>query len=84
MPTDDRDDAPGRTPKVAEFIHEAFYSKNRQARNKPPPDELSRLTVGQYRNVLASLIGSFRNPGGGWGRLRGAQGGISTPVTFRR
>lgn len=46
--------------KVAAFIHESFYSPIAQARNKPPRIELARLTVRQYRQSLADLIGSFR------------------------
>ena len=34
--------------KVSAYIYEAFYSKEAQARNKPPRLELSRLTVRQY------------------------------------
>ncbi len=45
---------------VSVFIHEAFYSAAAQARNKPARVELSRLTVKQYRQTLAELIGSFR------------------------
>ncbi len=48
--------------KVAEFISESFYSATAQARNKPARIELSRLTVRQYRNAIADLIGSFRSP----------------------
>jgi hypothetical protein len=47
---------------VAAFIHDAFYSKIAQARNKPPRIDLARLTVRQYRNVVADLIGSFKEP----------------------
>jgi hypothetical protein len=46
--------------KVAAYIYEAFYSKEAQARNKPARIELSRLTVRQYRNAVADLIGTFR------------------------
>ena len=46
--------------KVARYIYDAFYSPIAQARNKPARVELSRLTVGQYRNALADLVGSFR------------------------
>jgi cytochrome c553 len=46
--------------KVAVYIYEAFYSKTAQARNKPPRIELSRLTVRQYRQTAADLIGTFR------------------------
>jgi cytochrome c553 len=46
--------------KVAVYIHDAFYSKVAQERNRPPRIELARLTVRQYREALADLIGSFR------------------------
>jgi hypothetical protein len=48
--------------KVAVYIYEAFYSKTAQERNKPPRIELSRLTVRQYRQAAADLIGTFRGP----------------------
>lgn len=48
---------------VAKYIHETFYSSTAQARNKPARVELSRLTVRQYRNSVADLIGWFRSPG---------------------
>lgn len=48
--------------RVAVYIYEAFYSKTAQARNKPPRIELSRLTVRQYRQAGADLIGTFRGP----------------------
>lgn len=45
---------------VATFIYNAFYSPAAQVRNKPARVELSRLTVRQYRQTVADLIGSFR------------------------
>jgi len=48
--------------KVADYIYNAFYSRAAQARNKPPRIELARLTIGQYRNAIADLIASFREP----------------------
>ena len=66
------EDAPGEcvgedAEKVAAYIYDAFYSKAAQARNKfqPPRIELSRLTVRQYRNAVADLVGSFRAPAAG-------------------
>ncbi|RLT04375.1 MAG: DUF1592 domain-containing protein [Planctomycetota bacterium] len=56
--------------KVSQFIHDTFYSPTAQARNKPVRVELSRLTVRQYRNAVADLIGSFR----GSGKLDGQAG----------
>jgi hypothetical protein len=46
--------------KVAGYIYDAFYSKTAQVRNRPPRLELSRLTVRQYRQSVADLIGTFR------------------------
>ncbi len=63
MPEDDPGTCVGEdADKVAAYIHEAFYSKTAQARVKPARIELSRLTVRQYRNAVADLIGSFREP----------------------
>jgi len=61
MPEDDPDklDAAG-SKKVAEFIFDKFYSPAAQARIKPPRVELSHLTIRQYRNAIADVIGSFR------------------------
>jgi len=49
---------------VAAYIYDGFYSKIAQARNKPARVELSRLTVAQYRNAVADVIGSLRAQGG--------------------
>ena len=45
---------------VAAYIHDAFYSPDAQARLHPQRVALSHLTVGQYRNAVADLIGGFR------------------------
>ena len=75
MPEDDpeslsREDA----AKVAEYIHDAFYSRIAQARAKPARIELSRLTVRQYRNAVADLIGGFRPNVPDWGAEHGLKG----------
>jgi hypothetical protein len=63
MPDDDPGTCVGEeADKVAAYVYEAFYSRTAQARNKPPRIELSRLTVRQFQNSLADLIGSFRSP----------------------
>jgi hypothetical protein len=63
MPKDSEQKCTGEeAQKVAVYIYEAFYSKIAQARNKPPRIELSRLTVRQYRQTAADLIGAFRSP----------------------
>jgi hypothetical protein len=59
--------------KVAVYLYDAFYSPLAQARNKPARIELSRLTVRQYRNAVADLVGSFRTPGR-WVEQRGLRG----------
>jgi hypothetical protein len=48
--------------KVSAYIYDAFYSRAAQARNKPPRIELARLTVGQFRNSIADLMASFKEP----------------------
>lgn len=60
------DDDPGSCTddeyrKVAAYIHDAFYSPDAQARLHPPRVALAHLTVGQYRNSVADLIGTFRS-----------------------
>ncbi|MGE9267513.1 MAG: DUF1588 domain-containing protein [Verrucomicrobiales bacterium] len=45
---------------VAQYIHEAFYSPEAQARLNPPRVELLRLTEHQYRHALTDLVASFR------------------------
>lgn len=75
MPEDDPDklDA-AQSADVAAFIYDAFYSPSAQARNKPARVELSRLTVTQYRNAVADLIGSFRPAPPRWDDTRGLRG----------
>lgn len=62
MPEDEPETCVGEdAEKVAAYIYGAFYSPAAQALTKPVRVELSRLTVRQYRNTIADLIGSFRN-----------------------
>lgn len=58
---------------ISKFVYETYYSKAARIRNAPPRIELSRLTVRQYRNAVADLIGSFRNAPQ-WGEIRGLRG----------
>lgn len=58
---------------VSAYVHEAFYSKLARERNRPARIELARLTVRQYRQALADLVGSFRPPSQ-WGERRGLRG----------
>lgn len=45
---------------AADYIHKAFYSAEARARNHPPRIELAHLTVRQYRESIADLLGSLR------------------------
>lgn len=45
---------------VAAYLHAAFYSPAARGDEPQPRIELSRLTVRQYEESLADLIGSFR------------------------
>jgi mono/diheme cytochrome c family protein len=84
MPDDDPGACVGDDArKVAEYIYEAFYSKTAQARNQPARIELSRLTVRQYQNTIADLIGSFREQGK-WGGPKGLHGEYFKSQRFRR
>ena len=60
---------------VSAYIYDAFYSKAAQTRNpmRLARIELSRLTVRQYRNAVADLVGSFRRMPG-WDDRRGLEG----------
>lgn len=55
---------------IASHMHAGFYSNIARERARPARIDLSRLTVRQYRNTVADLIGSFRNPSQ-WGNERG-------------
>lgn len=45
--------------KVAQFMFDAFYSPIAQERNRPARVSLARLTVSQYRNAVADLVGNY-------------------------
>ena len=45
---------------VAVHVHAGFYSKLAREKNRPARIELARLTVRQYRQAVADLVGSFR------------------------
>jgi hypothetical protein len=63
MPEDTEEKLPlAEAHEVAAYIYEAFYSPEARERNRPARVELSRLTVRQYHNAVADLIGSFREP----------------------
>jgi hypothetical protein len=63
----------GEAKAVAGYIYDAFYSRLARDRNRPARIELARLTVRQYRNAVADLVGSFHGPAK-WGEQRGLKG----------
>ena len=68
--------------KVAAYAYDAFYSPDAQAKVDPPRVGLARLTVRQYRNTVADLIGSFR-PATQPDDRRGLRGEYFTGRDFR-
>lgn len=68
---------------VAAFIYDAFYSPIAQARNRPARVELSRLTVRQYQNTVADLLGSFVG-NGRWDQERGLNAEYFNQRRFNR
>jgi hypothetical protein len=84
MPDDDPGSCVGDdAQKVAAYIHDAFYSKTAQARNRPARIDLARLTVRQYQTTLADLIGSFR-ASSKWEGAKGLHGEYYKSQRFRR
>ncbi|QEL13441.1 DUF1592 domain-containing protein [Limnoglobus roseus] len=62
--------------KIAAYTYDAFYSTAAREKNKPVRIELARLTVPQYKNALADILGSFRggNNNTTWDAKRGLKG----------
>jgi hypothetical protein len=84
------EDAPGEcvgadADRVAAYIHESFYSRSAPGRTRfqAPRIELSRLTVRQYKNTVADLIGSFQSAGR-WDEQRGLKAEYSGRSRRRR
>ena len=76
MPEDDPDKSSAEDAKlVAAYIYDAFYSPAAQARLSPPQKDLARLTIGQFRNSVMDVIGSFRM-GPGFDRPVNAEQGL--------
>ncbi len=65
---------------VAAYIFDAFYSPAAQLRNSPVREDLSRLTVEQYQNSVADLIGRFQ---GGFDRPMGKARGLKARYSGR-
>ena len=90
MPEDDPGSlSPADATAAAKYIHQAFYSAEARARNHPPRIELAHLTVRQYRESVADLLGSLRGStstttsGGLAGSYRGLPDGDTTNVSAK-
>lgn len=68
---------------IAKWMHERFYSKIARERVKPARIDLTRLTVRQYRNSVADLVGSFRQPLT-WSAERGLKGEYYSTRRFQK
>lgn len=83
MPQDEAEKCIGEEAKqVAGYIFDTFYSESDRARHQPPRIELARLTVRQYLNSTADLIGSFSRDGQ-WDDKRGLKGSYYNARNFR-
>ena len=72
MPEDDAESCVGdEAVAVAKHVYDSFYSPLAQARIRPARRDLQRLTVRQYRQSLADLLGEFR-----WRREFGDKRGL--------
>src|SRR5690606_26120469 len=60
MPEEDPDQCKGEDAQlVAEYIFHAFYSPEARTRMNPPKIDFARMTVRQYQNAVADLLGTF-------------------------
>ena len=66
---------------VAAYIFDAFYSAEAQARNNPARESLARLTVAQYQNSVADLIGRFQP---GFDRPPGIERGLTARYSGKK
>ncbi len=81
MPEDKEGTCTGKdADDVAAYIFDAFYSPTAQLRNHPVREDLSRLTVEQYQNSVADLIGRFQ---GGFDRPFGKTHGLKARYSGR-
>lgn len=75
MPEDNVGACVGEDAKqVAAYIYDTFYSPDAQARNRPVVKDFARLTIDQYRNSVADLLGRFR---GGFDKPPGEVRGLN-------
>ncbi len=60
------EDKPGTLPAkeidvVSHYVYDTLYSPLARERNRPARIELARLTVAQYRNAVADIVGGFQS-----------------------
>ncbi len=60
--------------KIAQHCFDAFYSAAARERTNPVRIELARLTIPQYKNALADIVGHFRNGNTRWDDKHGLKG----------
>lgn len=60
--------------KISQYVYDNFYSIAAREKNKPVRVELARLTVPQYKNAVADIVGSFRGSNTKWEDKRGLKG----------
>lgn len=83
MPEDDPGTCRGEDARqVARYVYDAFYSPVAQARNQPARIELARLTVRQYQQTVADLVGRFRW-NNSWDEGRGLKAEYFKSKSFR-
>ncbi len=70
--------------RVAAYMHGAFYSPEAYARVRPPRIDLAHLTVAQFENSVADLVGGFRAPSPAQAGPHGLQAEIFDGRDFRR
>lgn len=64
----------GDATKISQFVYDTSYSAAAREKNKPVRIELARLTVPQYKNALADIVGSFRGNSTTWDAKGGLKG----------
>lgn len=75
MPDDDPEKVRGPdAAAVADYINDAFYSREARARNHPARVELVRLTNRQYVNTVADLVHALADGTPGTGGEQGLRG----------
>lgn len=70
--------------RVAAYMQGAFYSPEAYARVRPPRIDLARLTIAQFENSVADLVGGFRAAAPAQEGPRGLSAEVFDGRDFRR